>query len=140
MDSWQAEALELFPEFRGIVEEQDSPMALWIEPYYQLVVCYGQEPIDEERIARIYDYAAWCFDQPPTGKAETDPAGAAAVTFVEDIPRNARISDDLFRCMSAESFKGFEPLFRYRLRDQEFDRFAASFHEKKKSYRGPTRL
>jgi hypothetical protein len=47
-----------------------------------------------------------------------------SVAFNEDIPLNQRISEDLYRWMSAETFNGCEPLFRYTLNDAEFQDFS----------------
>ena len=78
------------------------------------------------------DYASWCIQQPDTRDEATDPSSAVAVSFIEDIPLNQRISDDLHRGVSAKSFEGFENLFRYHLDDDEYQKFAADFHRKKK--------
>lgn len=115
-------------------------MGLWIELYQTLLRVYEEQPVDDERIGRIYDYAAWCFEQPGTGSAETDPSSAVAVSLVENIPLDKTISEDLYRWISVDSFNGFEPLFRYHLADAQYQRFAASFHEKKKHFDGPSRL
>ena len=40
MEDWRAKAFEYFPEFSDLIEEQDSPIDLWIELYYQLVKAY----------------------------------------------------------------------------------------------------
>ena len=140
LEDWQAKALEYFPELRELIERESNPLSLWIELYHALVIAYDQQPIDDERIGKIYDYASWCFKQPKTGKIETDPSNAVAVSFIEDIPLNRRISDDLFRWVSAETFDDCESLFRYVLNEEEFQRFSADFHRKKKQYGGPSRL
>jgi hypothetical protein len=140
MEDWRTKALECFPELHGLIEEQTAPMGLWIELYIKLVSAYDQQPIDEERIGKIYDYASWCFKQPGTADPKTDPSSAVAVGFIEDIPMDHRISDDLHRWMSAETFDGCENLFRYTLSDSEFERFAANFHSKKRNFNGPSRL
>jgi hypothetical protein len=115
-------------------------MGLWIELYHVLLTAYDQQPIDEERIGKVYEYASWCFEQPDTGNVATDLSSAVAVSFIEDIPLNQRISDDLHRWVSAESFDGFENLFRYHLSNEEYQKFAADFHRKKKGFGGPSRL
>ena len=140
MQDWRAKALEYFPDLRELIEQESGPMGLWIELYHTLLISYEKKPIDDERIGRIYDYAAWCFDQPETGSVETDPSSAVAVSFVEDIPLNQSISDDLHRWMSVESFDGFENLFRYHLSDEQYQKFATDFREKKRQFKGPSRL
>ena len=140
MEDWRAKAVEYFPELRELIEQESSPLSLWIELYHVLVDAYDEQPINEELIGKVYDYASWCFKQPETGNIETDPANGVAVSFMEDIPLNRRISDDLYRWVSSETFDGCEPLLRYVLNDEEFQRFATDFHRKKKLYSGPSRL
>jgi len=129
-----------FPDLRELIEQESSPMSLWIELYHVLVIAYDQQPINDERIGKVYDYAAWCLKQPQTGNKETDAPSGAAVSFIEDIPLNQRISDDLYRWVSAETFDGCENLFRYLLSDEEYQGFAAEFHRKKKEFGGASPL
>ena len=140
METWQAKALELFPYLREEIEEQSTPMGLWIELKFVLDDLYEEQPPNDERIGKFYEYAAWCFEQPRTDNAETDLSSAVAVCFIEDIPTHKRISADVYRWMSAESFDGFENLFRYHLSDEEFKKFSAEFHTKKKHFKGTPRL
>ena len=140
LDEWRARALEYLPEFRSLIEEQTGPTDLWIELSHQLVKEYDRQPIDEERIGRVYDYAAWCAVEPDTGDPERDPSRAVAVGFLEDLPLNRRVADDLHRWISAEAFAGCEALFRCALSEQEYQRFAANFRRKRKQFSGPARL
>jgi hypothetical protein len=132
LEDWRAKAVEFFPDLRDLIEEETSPLSLWIELYEVLVRAYDRDPIDEDRIRKIYDYASWCFKQPETGNKDTDPSNGVSVSFIEDIPLNQRISEDLHRWMSAETFNDCEPLFRYMLNDEEFQDFSASFHRRKR--------
>ena len=140
MGNWRAKAVEFLPEFRDVIEVQSIPTDLWIELRYRLGRTYDQQPVDEDRIGRIYDYAAWCFKQPSTDDAKTDLSSAVQVAFIEDIPLDKRISDDLYRWMSAETFNECEPVFRYTLSDEGFRRFAADFRQKKMQFSGPARI
>jgi hypothetical protein len=140
LEEWQAKALELFPDLRELIEKQSAPMGLWIELTFKLDDLYGEEPPNDERIGRFYEYAAWCFQQPQTDSAKTDLGTAVAVCFIEDIPLHKRIATDVHRWMSAGSFHGFENLFRYHLSDEEYKRFSAEFHAKKKRFKGTPRL
>ena len=140
MEPWRAKAIQVFPELRELILAQTNPMSLWIELHLVLERVYDQIPVDEDQIRQIYDYASWCFEQPDTGDVETDTSTAAAVAFVEHIPLDERVSDDLYRWMSIQSFNRFEDLFRYHLSDEEYRRFAADFHQKKKQFAGQSRL
>ncbi len=99
-----------------------------------LVHAYDRDPIDEDRIRKIYEYASWCFNQPETGDKDTDPSSGVAVSFIEDIPLSQRITEDLHRWMSAETFNDCEPLFRYVLNEEEFQNLSASFHKRRKEF------
>jgi hypothetical protein len=123
-----------------MIQNQASPMGLWIDLSFVLETAYAEKPINEERIRNVYDYAAWCFAQPQTEDVETDPPSAVAVCFVENIPLNRSTSEDLYRWMSIESFKGLENLFRYHLSAVEFKKFSDDFHRKKKQFGGASRL
>jgi hypothetical protein len=132
LESWRAKAIELFPDLRDLIEEEPSALSLWIELYLVLARIYDQDPIDEHRIRKIYDYASWCFAQPETGSRDTDASSGVAVSFVESIPLNQRISEDLHRWMSLETFDGCENLFRFHLDEKQFQDFSAAFHRSKR--------
>jgi ATP phosphoribosyltransferase regulatory subunit HisZ len=62
-----------------------------------------------------------------TSDLETDLSNAVAVSFIENIPLNKNVSNDMHRWMSRESFEGFEQLFRYHLSDEEYRQFEKDF-------------
>ena len=104
-------------------------------------MAYEEQPVNDNVIARIYDYASWCFAQPEKEDDETDLSDAAAFGLIENIPLEKRATDDLYRWMSVESFLGFENLFRYHLDTEDaYRKFHDEFMEKKKSYSGPSRI
>ncbi len=140
MEAWRDKACEYFPELRDLIKEQTVPMDLWIELYYKLVRAYDKQPLDEQWIGRLYEYAAWCLAQPDTGDAKTDPSSAAAFAFIEDLPRDQRIADDMYRWVSLETFDACEPLLRHSLSDESYKKLAANFRRKKKEFSGSPRL
>jgi hypothetical protein len=48
-------------------------MSLWIELYNVFIAAYD-EPLDQARIGKVYEYAGWCFAQAATGDVDTDPS------------------------------------------------------------------
>jgi len=143
LEDWLTKALECFPELQDVTfqnHHNDNPHALWIDLFYLLTRAYEEPTSNDDLIGRIYDYAAWCFEQPQLDDAETDLSSATAVGLIEDIPLDRKVSDDLYRWMSAESFEGFESLFRYHLADEAYRTFRDEFMRKKKSHSGPSRL
>jgi hypothetical protein len=141
MENWRAKALEQFPELQDLIEEQSGIVALWIELYDALEAAYEEQPLNDELIGKVYDYAAWCVSQPQDQGADVeDPSSAAAVGLIESIPLDKKISDDLYRWFSIETFEGCESLFRYHLSDDEYRKFSDDFMGKKKQFAGPSRL
>jgi hypothetical protein len=141
VEGWQTRALKLFPELHNKISENTSgPASLWIDLFNALVDAYEQEPVDDDLIGRIYDYASWSFQQPDTGDVKTDLPSAAALGLIESLPLDQNVSQDLYRWLSSESFDGFEALFRYHLTDEEYRAFRDDFIRKKADYPGPSRL
>jgi hypothetical protein len=142
LEDWLSKALDMFPELAEDFERSDvSPGSFWIELDTALHFAYEEEPSNDDLIGRIYDYAAWCFAQPQTDDVETDLASATAVGFIENIPLHLKVSRDLYRWMSVESFLGFENLFRYHLDTEDaYRKFHDGFMEKKKGYFGLSRI
>lgn len=115
-------------------------MALWSDLYLKLENAYREQPINENLIGRIYDYAAWCLQQPQTKDRESDLPDAVAIGFIEDLPRDRRVAGDLYRWLSVETFEGCKVLFRYHLSEDEYQKLHREFLSRKKDYSGPTRL
>lgn len=143
MDFWLEKAAEFLPDLEDLITQERpmrGPMSLWIDLHYELVKAYDVSPPNEKLIGGIYDFAAWCLQQPPTSDASSDLSTAVAVALIEHLPLDRRISDDLHRWMSLESFKGFENLFRYHLSDEEYNKFAKDFISRKKRSDIPPRI
>ncbi len=135
MEHWITKAIECLPELEDLITEPQRitrPMSLWIEIHLKLIDAYDVVPINEDLIRRIYDFADWCLKQPSTSDVETDVSTAVAIAFIEDLPLDKRISDDLHRWMSIETFKGFEQLFRYHLSEEEYQQLARDFLSRKR--------
>jgi hypothetical protein len=140
-EDWEMKAFALFPELEEEISgNQFGPNGLWDALYNALTAAYRKQPLDEDLIGRIYDYAAWCFEQPGTNDIETDLPNAVAIGLIESLPLDSRASEDLYRWLSVEAFEGFEQLFRYHLSDDEYLAFHEKFMRKKKEYPGRSRL
>jgi hypothetical protein len=130
VEYWPTKAAEYFPDLEGVITREQplpSPMGLWIDLYFELAKAYDVSPINEDLIRRIYDFAGWCLSQPNTTDAATDISSAVAVAFIEDLPLNRRISEDLHRWMSVDTFKDLENLFRYHLSEDACRTFFSEF-------------
>ena len=141
MEHWLPRARKSFPELEELINRnQDGPLGLWSDLFVELEMAYDAPPINEDLIARIYEYTAWCFKQAETGDIGTDLSSATAVGLIESIPLNKLVSADLYRWMSKETLDGCEKLFRYHLSDQEYDNFSSEFLRKKSNYSGHSPL
>src|SRR5215475_9585738 len=90
---WLSKAVDMFPELEEDFEQANvHPMSFWIELHVALVLAYERNPINEDLIGRIYDYAAWCFEQPETDSAETDLGTAVAVCLIEHLPLDKAVA------------------------------------------------
>jgi hypothetical protein len=83
--AWRRRALEAFPDLRDELNRRDeifSIYALWFRllPLAEEAHRMG----DEERLAAIYDFALWCFDQPAQ-----ELWNSVSVSFFEPLLENA---------------------------------------------------
>ena len=138
MENWRTKANNIFPEYTNSLNRNlGGPSALWDDLYLALEKAYEARPINEDLISRIYDYAGWCFSQSHTGNLETDLPNAAAVGFIENLPLNKNVSDDLYRWLSKDTFQGCETLFRHHLSDEEYYQFRENYTQEIRDYPGP---
>jgi hypothetical protein len=144
LERWQDKALELFPDVPKLSDVLGSaapgPLGVCNELYLALIDSYVTKPFNDDRIGRIYDFAAWCFRQPQTHDASTDLSNAVAVGLIENLPLDQRVASDLYRWVSTETFEGCERLFQYHLSEEEYHKFLADFLNKKKQFSGSPRL
>jgi hypothetical protein len=123
---WRSEALSRFPELRERADGLDTPYMVWIELQTLFERAY-QEPRNEDLIERIYDYSAWCVDQ-PGGKTATDDLGTCVcVCFYEHIPTCEEAVKDMPRWWSREDVVGMERIFSYLVGDEGYARVLAQF-------------
>ena len=143
MDVWLTKAAEMFPELEDLLTDSghlSTPMAFCSELYFKLLDAYDERPVNDRSIGRIYEFIAWCLQQPSADSVETDLPSAASVGFIEDLPVDKRVANDLHRWMSVETFRGMENLFRYHLSEDEFRTFVDQFLERKKHFNAPSQI
>ncbi len=122
MSAWKRIALEKLPEYRGLIETADTPMALWIELNSEF-----ERVSDENLIRRFFEYARWCMQSPGQGNYLSDAGTAAVCAFYEHLPRHSGIRRELPRWLTREEFASLREAFRYHLSEQEFSEFEAEF-------------
>jgi hypothetical protein len=144
VEDWRTKAVEFFPGLPDFAEVLTGPYSgihdLASDLYLPLLDSYDEQPVNDDRIRRNYEFAACCIDQPQSEDVETDLSRAVAVGFIESFPLDRRVTEDLHRWLSVETFRGFEALFRYHLSEKEFRELAHGFMRRKNEYSGPARL
>jgi hypothetical protein len=127
MSAWKRVALEKLPEYRGLIDAADNPMALWIELHLKF-----ERATDEDLIRRIFEYARWCMQRSGEGRYLSDAGTAAVCAFYEHLPQHADIRRDLSRWLTREEFANLRDAFRYHLSEAEFASFEAEFLDQTK--------
>jgi hypothetical protein len=141
VEEWLNKALESFPELEEEIQRnQGGPVGLWSDLYFALEKAYREKPVNESLISRVYDYAAWCLRQPDTRDVETNLPNAVAVAFIESLPLDVCVSEDLHRWLSIETFEGCESLFRHHLSEEQYQELHRHFLTKREQHSGPTRI
>ena len=127
MSLWRRLAIEKLPEFHTPIAQADNAYGVWIDLRFALNRIYEREPVDEALIARIYEYARWCWQQ----SRNDDLATAVIVCFYEHLPTDPPIRKDVARWLSAEDFEALRPAFGYHLSEAEVEEFAGEFFKHK---------
>jgi hypothetical protein len=102
-------------------------MALWIE--LQLELSRAYELQQEGLIARLYEYAWWCWKA-----TSADVRTAVAFAFYEHLPTNPTTREDLPRRLGPSAFAELRDVFRYHLLPDEIDAFEREFLERERAY------
>ena len=127
MSAWRRVALETLPEYSSLIDDAESPMALWVELQTKFMfLSEGGNP-DENLIGRVFKYARWCFRSGRTERFLSDAGTAAVCAFYEHLPTNQAIRNDLHRWLSREEFNELSGAFRYRLFEGQFSDFESRF-------------
>lgn len=127
MSAWKRIALEKLPEYRGLIDDADSPMTLWVELHSKFENAYQAEITDHNLIRRFFEYARWCKQSPGEGRFLSDAGTAAVCAFYEHLPQHAGVRRDLPRWLTREEFADLRETFRHCLSTQEFTYWEAEF-------------
>src|SRR5947207_1342020 len=126
MSAWRRVAIEKIPRLRWLIEQSDSVWVLWVELWLCFVRAHS-DPIDEELIGQVYDYAAW-------SAASRDPntRTAAVLRFYEHLPTKPQIRAQMAKWLSPAAFTGMGEVFRYHLcSDKAYREFVREFYEQR---------
>src|SRR5215470_6692676 len=104
---WKEQAKHMFPELLSEVEQAETPYLLWFGLRRAFNNAYSSRR-NESLIARIYEFAHWCEEQPRGATAEADLATCVSVSFFEHIAESPAARDDMPRWFSKEEFSKME--------------------------------
>jgi hypothetical protein len=116
--------LKRLPELRRTIDEAHSVMDLWIDRTTRFEDAY-RTPRNDDLIARIYAFSAWCLGAPRNADAGRDPCTAAMVAFDEHIPKTKAAREEMPRWFTVNEVAKSRSLFGYFLDDEKFDELLA---------------
>lgn len=115
-----------------MIERADTVSFLWSELSFEFEQAYKKEPKDEQTIAGVYEYAAWCWHGSDYQGNNNDLITEVFGGFYEWLPRDPVIRRDMpwWLCL-----KEFEVLqagpFRYFLGPDEHAQMLREFRQAK---------
>jgi hypothetical protein len=122
MSAWRRIAIDKIPKQRDLIERSESVGMLWVDLWFRFIDVH-REPIDEETIRGIYEFAKWtCKDS-----RSDDMATSTCCHFYEGLPTNPLVRAQLRRFMTREEIIGFSDIFKYHLSDDEHREFMREF-------------
>ena len=117
MSTWRREALKRIPECRSVVEEADSPMALWLDLSSEFDGAV--ESGNNDLVRRILMYGAWCLSE-RSGRLPNDTSSAAWVGFFEDLPTKREYWPSFREWFYPYESEALLPAFQFLLSDEDF--------------------
>jgi hypothetical protein len=125
MSTWRRKALEILPAKRELIEEAESPMALWIDLWLEFETAAEQN--EEATVRCILEYALWCIS-PAAGKLPSDASTAAVCAFFEHLPTDEALWPRLPQWLSPSQFESVKRFFHYFLSEADVARLAVVFY------------
>jgi hypothetical protein len=104
--AWRRQALAALPEFKHLISQPESPMALWIELHLDFETAF--EANDASRVRRIIDYAKWCWDA-----RDGDTVNAVGCGFLEHLPEHKDMRACIPQWFGRTEFERLRPVFAY---------------------------
>jgi hypothetical protein len=114
MPEWRQRAVELFPELRDELADEDeifSPNALWFE--LLPLACDARRTGNDDLLRRIYGYAAWSWEQ------GGELANSVGVSFYEHLLDEPWMRPLVFAWLSPRIVTAIRPLWAERLTADE---------------------
>lgn len=123
MSAWRRAALGCLPSrHREAIERNEDVGMLWVDLWLAFTEAH-LEPVDEETIRGVYEFAGWCVGESHNDDIQT----TAALHFYEHLPTDKRVRERLPEHMTRQEFLGFTDVFKYHLSPEEHDEFVEDF-------------
>jgi hypothetical protein len=122
MSVWRRIAAEKIPKQRELIQRSESVGMLWVDLWFRFVDAH-REPVDEETIRGVYEFAKWtCKDS-----RSDEIATSTCCHFYESLPTEPLVRAQLRRFMTPEEILGFSEIFKYHLSEGEHREFMQEF-------------
>lgn len=126
MERWRKKAVQLLPKLQRDILEAESIGMLWTDLWFRFVEAH-EDPADDDRIRRIYEFARWAVEAGDQGSGghctDEDWASLTVVAFYEDLPTEAKVTARMHEFMTREEILGFSEVFKYHLEPHEHQSF-----------------
>ncbi len=121
MNTWKEKALDLFPDLKPDLDEEDAnTYTLFFELLPRCLEAHKRG--DKAELEKIYGYADWCFSQP-----EEALWNAVGVAFYEHLVDEPLSREQIPDWLSPEVFAGVVSLFEWRMEPAEFELLKARY-------------
>ena len=122
MSAWRRIATEKIPKQRELIQHSENVGMLWVDLWFRFVDAH-REPVDEETIRGVYEFAKWtCKDS-----RSDDMATSTCCHFYESLPTEPLVRAQLRRFMTREEILGLAEIFKYHLTPEEHQEFMREF-------------
>ncbi len=130
MSAWRRMALQIFPEHRRHIEDNDFTFSIY-QLFFDLLPMAEEahKAQDTDLLQRIYRYAEWCWKQ----KARADDVyNAVVVASYEHLVDDPGLVESIPRWLRSEIFDDLRDVFKSRMTTDEYeslvDRYDAVNH------------
>ena len=132
MSEWREEALKYLPQYEALIEEAGTISYFWIELWFEFRDAYQQNPINEQIIAGVYDFAAWCWHGSDFKGNHIEMITTVFGSFYEHLPADPVRRHDMARWLCLDEFEVLQyGPFRYYLNADEHKIMIAEFRAAK---------
>ena len=118
MSAWKRYALELFPEHKNWIEDENLTPTIY-DIFFDLLPIAEEAHVNQnkEALGKIYEFSEWCWRQKQTAP---DIYNAVAVAFYEHLVDNETLLKDIPYWIKPEIFNDIKILFEERLSSEAY--------------------